>query len=474
MSTHRTIPSQFSLPVTGRRLLMAFGDLVAVNLAVVAALRIWTIVGDRAFDWAFIWAQAYWFLAMSGLWLLLAAANDFYNLSLSTRWLDAQGRLFAIELQLLLIYLIIFFLSPRDALPRLFVLYYAALSYALVALWRGLWPVLTGWEGLRQRVLIVGTGWSAQTIIHAIRTWAPNDYEIVGVVDEKSSYDPGGIVVDAEVIGYRADLTRIVEELAPHEIVLATSEEVDGLLFQALMDCYEMGVPIQFMPILYEQLTNMVPVEYARGHWNLLLPLAGNAPFDPYPVVKRGVDIALSAVGLAVFGVMLPFVALAITLDSPGPIFYRQERVGKAGRIFQIAKLRTMIPDAERLSGPTWAQEDDPRITRVGRFLRRSRLDEAPQLLNILEGEMSLIGPRPEREHYVQQLQESIPFYRTRLAVRPGVTGWAQVNYGYGSTTEDQLNKLKYDLYYIRHRSLVLDAVILLRTVGRVVRLGGR
>lgn len=474
MSQRQTIPSQFNLPVAGRRLLMGFGDLAAVNLAVVAALRIWTIVGDRAFDWAFIWAQAYWFPALSALWLLLAAANDFYSLSLNTKWLNAQARLVAIELQLLLIYPIIFFLSPRDALPRLFILYYAVLSYLLIALWRGVWPVLTGWEGLRQRVLVVGTGWSARTIIQAIQTWAPNDYEIVGVVDEKASYEPGGVVVDAEVIGHRADLISIVRELAPHEIVLATSEEVDGLLFQALMDCYELGVPIVFMPILYEQLTNMVPVEYARGHWNLLLPLAGRAPFNPYPVLKRLVDIGLSAVGLTVFGALLPFIALAITLDSPGPIFYRQERVGRAGRIFRLVKLRTMIPDAERESGPTWAQEDDPRITRVGRFLRRSRLDEAPQLINILKGEMSLIGPRPEREHYVQQLQESIPFYRTRLAVRPGVTGWAQVNYGYGSTDEDQLNKLKYDLYYIRHQSLALDAVILLRTVGRVVRLGGR
>lgn len=461
------------LPISERRLLMALGDLAAVNLAVLVALRVWAAVGDLSFSSAFILGQFHWFVILSLLWLLLAAANDFYNLRISARWLQSQARLITIQLQLLLIYLLIFFLSPRDALPRLFIVYYAVVSYILIALWRLGRPFLARWEALRQRVLVIGTGWAAQTIIEAIQTHAPDDYEVVGVIDEAGSTEPGGTVIDAPVFGHRADLARIARELHASEIVLATSGEVDGVLFQGIMDCYEAGIPIIPMPILYEQFTRMVPVEYVRGHWNVILPLEGHHHFDPYPLLKRLVDIAISLVGLMLFSVLLPLIALTMVIDSPGPIFYRQERVGRAGRPFNLFKLRTMIPDAEKISGPIWAVQDDPRVTFVGRWLRRIRLDEVPQLFNVLRGDMSIIGPRPERPHFVAYLQQQIPFYRTRLAVRPGVTGWAQVNFGYGSTDTDQLIKLKYDLYYIRHRSVLLDLLILLRTIGRVVRLEG-
>jgi exopolysaccharide biosynthesis polyprenyl glycosylphosphotransferase len=453
---------------------MALGDLAAVNLAVLVALRVWAAVGELSFSSAFILGQFHWFVILSLLWLLLAAANDFYNLRISARWLQSQARLITIQLQLLLIYLLIFFLSPRDALPRLFIVYYAVVSYILIALWRLGRPFLARWEALRQRVLVIGTGWAAQTIIEAIQTHAPDDYEVIGVIDEAGSAEPGGTVIDAPVIGHRADLVRIARELHASEIVLATSGEVDGVLFQGIMDCYEAGIPIIPMPILYEQFTRMVPVEYVRGHWSVILPLEGHHHFDPYPLLKRLVDIGISLVGLILFSVLLPLIALAMVIDSSGPVFYRQERVGRAGRPFNLFKLRTMIPDAEKLSGPIWAVQDDPRMTVVGKWLRRTRLDEAPQLFNVLRGDMSIIGPRPERPHFVAYLQQQIPFYRTRLAVRPGVTGWAQVNFGYGSTDTDQLIKLKYDLYYIRHRSVLLDLLILLRTVGRVIRLEGR
>ncbi len=464
---------RLELPISERRLLLTFGDLVVVNASVLIALYVWSVVGKRSFDLFFLLSQAHWFIILSLLWLLLAAANDFYDLALSARWARSQTRLIQITLQLLIVYLVIFFLSPRDALPRLFILYYAAISYILIALWRLLRLFLIGWVPMRRRVLVVGTGWAAQAIIGAIRQHAPNDYEIAGVVDEGKPLRSDEVIIDADVIGPGADLPQIVLQLRASEIVLATSSDVEGALFQAVMDCYELGISITPMPLLYERLTGMVPVEYVGGQWNVVLPLGGRSPFDPYPILKRLLDLALSAVGLAVFGALLPFLTLAIAIDSPGPIFYRQGRVGKAGRLFKLVKLRTMIPDAETESGPLWAVSGDPRVTRVGWLLRRSRLDEIPQLFNVLTGEMSLVGPRPERPYFVESLQRNIPFYRTRLAIRPGLTGWAQVNYGYGSTEEDALNKLKYDLYYIRNRSLMLDVLILLRTVGKVIRLQG-
>lgn len=468
-----SLPRAVQLPLAERRLLLAFGDLIAVNAAVLIALRIWSIVGRRVFGWPFILSQAHWFVILSVLWLMLARANDFYDLAISSNWLHSQIRLAQITLQLLIVYLTIFFLSPRDALPRLFILYYAVASYLLIALWRLSRPLLINWAPLRQRVLIVGVGWAAQAIIEAIEQHAPDDYEVVGIVDEAAPLRSDEVIVETDVVGYGADLARIARELHASEVILATSGNIDGALFQAIMDCYELGIPIKPMPLVYERLTGMVPVEYVRGHWNLVLPLEGSSPFDPYPILKRLMDITLSLIGLAIFALLLPLIALAITVDSPGPVFYTQERVGRAGRVFKLVKLRTMVPDAESKEGPRWATERDPRVTRVGRFLRKSRLDEIPQLFNVLKGEMSLIGPRPERPYFVERLQQTIPFYRTRLSVRPGLTGWAQVNYGYGNSEEDALNKLKYDLYYIRHRSLLLDGLILLRTIGRVVRLQG-
>jgi lipopolysaccharide/colanic/teichoic acid biosynthesis glycosyltransferase len=179
-------------------------------------------------------------------------------------------------------------------------------------------------------------------------------------------------------------------------------------------------------------------------------------------------------IGLLVFVGTLPIVALAILLDDGLPIFYSQDRLGKGGRPFRIFKYRTMFKDAEKDGQPQTATEHDPRITRLGSLLRRSRIDEIPQIINILSGEMSMVGPRAEREEWVRHFQKEIPFYRARLLVKPGLTGWAQVNYGYTATVEDTGIKLEYDLYYIKHRSLLLDLVIILRTVGTVLRLRGR
>jgi lipopolysaccharide/colanic/teichoic acid biosynthesis glycosyltransferase len=174
-----------------------------------------------------------------------------------------------------------------------------------------------------------------------------------------------------------------------------------------------------------------------------------------------------------VFLPLLPFMALAIKLDSRGPVFYRQQRLGRGGRVFMIVKLRSMRVNAEVGSGPQWATARDPRVTRVGRFLRKTRLDEVPQLFNVLTGQMSVVGPRPERPVFVEMLAREIPFYRSRLVVKPGLTGWAQVCYPYGSSTEDALRKLQYDLYYIRHQSLMRDLLIMVRTVGTMMTLRG-
>jgi len=237
------------------------------------------------------------------------------------------------------------------------------------------------------------------------------------------------------------------------------------------MNCYEHGYPIQPMQLLYEQTLGQIPVRHLGQQW-FLDPFNTTSSLS-YRAGKRLMDITLSVLGLAVFIVIFPFIALAIYLDSQGPIFYSQERVGKGGKVFHVLKLRSMMPNAEGQGKAVWASRADPRITRLGVFLRRTRLDEVPQLLNVLKGEMSIIGPRPERPQFVAELQEQIPFYRTRLSVAPGLTGWAQIKYGYGSSVEDALIKLQYDLYYIKHQSLMLDLLISLRTINVILALKG-
>jgi len=188
---------------------------------------------------------------------------------------------------------------------------------------------------------------------------------------------------------------------------------------------------------------------------------------------QRMVDLLLGALGFVVFLLTLPLIALVIRLDSAGGIFYTQMRTGLNGKPFRMVKYRTMVQDAEKATGAVFSRKGDPRITRVGNFMRKTRLDELPQVLNVLRGEMSVVGPRPERPQHIRRLTEKIPFYRTRLVVRPGLTGWAQVQYAYGSDDEDALAKLEYDLYYIRNRSLALDFNIMIRTVGKVLKMSG-
>lgn len=197
----------------------------------------------------------------------------------------------------------------------------------------------------------------------------------------------------------------------------------------------------------------------------MVLPSAGSAYHRLYGGVKRLIDLLAGLLGLAVLGVVVPCVALANRVSGPGPLFYRQVRTGQSGQPFQVIKFRSMIPDAEAASGAVWARDGDERITPVGRFLRRTRLDELPQVVNVLRGEMSLIGPRPERSEFVEQLAEAVPFYRARHAVRPGLTGWAQVQYRYGSSVDDTRIKLEYDLCYVKHASILLDLRIALQTV---------
>lgn len=462
---------RLQLRISERRLLLMAGDALAVIAAVLIALRVWAYVARASFSLEFVIPQSFWFFVLAGVWLLLASANDFYDLRLAASRTASLQRLLQITLQMLVVYLVVFFLSPRESLPRLFILYYGVASFVLIFLWRFTNPALIGWASEPRRVLIVGTDWAAQSIIDTLQSQAVRSYEIKGVIGEQE--DVGRVIGKIPVIGTGRDLLNFILRDRIAELVVTSTRELSGLTFQGVMDAYERGVTIVPMPILYERLTGRVPIESINNNWAVVLPIGGSSPLNPYPFLKRFSDIVLALAGLLGFVLLLPFLALLIRLDSPGSVFYSQVRVGLNGRHFRVYKFRTMIVDAETKTGAVFSYRGDPRVTKVGRFMRKTRLDELPQLVNILRGDMSLVGPRPERPEHVTRLQAKIPFYRTRHIVRPGLTGWAQVRYDYGASDEDALVKLQYDLYYIRHQSLALDLTIMIRTAGKMLKMSG-
>lgn len=452
-----------------RRLLLEIGDGIAVACAVLLALFLWTLTNGLAdqFTFEFLLSNIYWVPITLGAWYLFASANDFYNLMVVRRRQDMLQRLVRITLQLMLIYLLVFFFSPRETLPRLFILYHALAAFLLISFWRSVSIELFSYTTAPRRVIIWGAGESARLLDDLLKD-RQDIYHVVGRIHEAGmSQDEAMNQSD------RDNFYQLLDERVS-DIILANEGELDSVDFNMIMHAYERGVSLYPMPLVYETINKRIPVDHIRRDWLLVLPTEASSFFNIYPLLKRAMDIALALVGGLVFLLLLPFLAAAIVLDSKGGVFYSQKRIGLKGKPFTIHKLRTMVNDAEKQTGAVFAQKNDPRVTRVGRFLRRSRLDELPQVVNILRGEMSVIGPRPEREFHIERLSKTIPFYRTRLTVKPGLTGWAQVMHGYGDTDEDAKVKLEYDLYYIRNRSMILDLNIVLRTIGKVFTMAGQ
>ncbi len=317
----------------------------------------------------------------------------------------------------------------------------------------------------RRRLLLLGSGRPAQIIADAVNGSHPQ-YEVVGCVDGRPDLAENQLN-GVRILGTMGDLGTISRTTRPDILVVAVTERRQSLPVPAILDCKLKGIDVEDWPDFYEKLTGKILLTDLRPSW--LIFSDGFRRRGATLAVKRAIDLGLGIAGLTVALPLLPLIALLIKLDSRGPVFYRQERLGEGGQPFWLVKFRSMRPDAEERSGPIWAGERDPRVTRVGRFLRHSRLDELPQLINVVRGQMSLIGPRPERPAFVSQLQEKIPFYIHRLAVKPGITGWAQVKYHYGASVEDALEKLQYDFYYIKNLSIFLDLLILLQTLQVVI-----
>jgi sugar transferase (PEP-CTERM system associated) len=314
-------------------------------------------------------------------------------------------------------------------------------------------------------VLILGINDIARNIVSELSNGGNHGFEVQGFVAENLTSDAD--ILGCNRLGIIQDLEKIVRENKPNVVVVALSERRGTFPYKEILNCKLQGIRVEDWPTFYEKLTGKIIIQNLRPSW--LIFADGFTRNGLTLVVKRMTDVLLAAVGVCVSLPILGLIALLTKVDSRGPVFFRQERVGENGKIFTLYKFRTMVQDAEKETGPVWAQETDPRTTRLGRVLRRTGLDEIPQMFNVLKGDMSFVGPRPERPHFVAELQEKIPYYSQRLVVKPGITGWAQVRYGYGATVEDAIEKLQFDLYYIKNMSFFLDMLIILSTAHKVL-----
>ena len=465
-----------ALPFSERRALLMIGDILISALAGFVAFWGWhKFYPHFAIQLWGVQTQVKWLAALGLAWLILVGVNEGYDLRVAVRASRVLRLLVTSVLELAFFYLVLFFIWGRaswmtltsssrfSTLPRITPALFMLLVTILTLLWRLAYRRMFTSAALRRRAIIVGGGKAGLTLVSEIKQAAPY-YEIIGFVDDDPEKQ-GHSVAGLPVLGDRHDLVSLAQETFLNEVILAITHEIHTDLFQVLMDCHELGIEIRPMPAVYEELLGRVPVEHLGQKW-FLAPFWNSSRMPTlYRIAKRSIDIALALMGLTVLSAFLPFIFLANRLSGPGPLFYSQDRVGHGGKLFRMYKLRSMIPDAEAKGEAVWASENDPRVTRTGRFLRKTRLDELPQLFNVLKGEMSIVGPRPERPEFVQQLHEQIPFYRTRHSVKPGLTGWAQIKYRYGNTVEDALVKLQYDLYYVKRQSLLLDVLIMLRTI---------
>ncbi|HET8694196.1 MAG TPA: TIGR03013 family XrtA/PEP-CTERM system glycosyltransferase [Aquabacterium sp.] len=344
-----------------------------------------------------------------------------------------------------------------------------AIAYLVVGLIlvRGL--LLSAWRGalLQQRILIVGTGSEAQAVASDLRSRRLRSHAVVGF------YPAGELSLPTDdkrfnIFPRALNIEDIVQRHDVNQIIVAVKEQRGGNVpMDQLLSARIQGVPVMDLADFYEQTTGEVPIDSLKASW--LVYGRGFVQHRTRIVTKRIFDVLSSLTLLLIASPVMLITMIAIKLESKGPVIYRQERVGLGGRTFMCLKFRSMRTDAEKDGVAVWATKNDSRITRVGAFIRKTRIDELPQLISVLKGEMSMVGPRPERPTFVAQLREQIPYYDIRHSVKPGVTGWAQVRYAYGASVEDALHKHQYDLYYVKNNSLFLDLLVLFETVSVVL-----
>jgi sugar transferase (PEP-CTERM system associated) len=392
---------------------------------------------------------------------------DLYDLNYAVSHWDLGIRLLQGLGATSIVLAIIYYVLPHMIIGRGIALLSIVILGGTFYLWRlaiTRWLLMT--NKVKERLLVLGTGEMARKVVEELMKNRATGYQVVGFVSDNQE-KVGMSLINPKVIATTEQLLPKVKEEGINRIIVALPDRRGKLPLNSLLDCKLHGVKIEEGISFYERVTGKLLVDELRPGW--LIFSDGFIRSRPALLLKTVIDFSVALFALILFLPLMFLIALLIKLDTPGPVLYKQERVGRDGKVFTLYKFRTMLQDAEEGIGPVWAEEDDPRITRIGNLLRKTRIDELPQLINILKKDMSFVGPRPERPFFVKQLQQEIPYYDQRHVIRPGITGWAQVRYCYASSIEDAKEKLCYDLYYIKHASILLDLFIIFETVKIVI-----
>jgi exopolysaccharide biosynthesis polyprenyl glycosylphosphotransferase len=471
------------------RFMLVLGDLLMGVISVLAALFVWRLYNfysilnrllaegvppGRAEQRARLLNDLepqFWFYLLPIVWILLLIELYDPHVAGSGRR-TTRGIALAAFIGLVA-YSLVFIVREDTNLPRVGVGAFLLFASILTLFWRMMFIRLYKSTGERRRMLLIGAGKAGQTLVELYNSSGTRSFNLIGYVDDDAA-KVGKRICGWHVLGSSVHLLDIIDVYHISDLVIAINGEIHGTTFQSILDAQEKGVEVTRMPILYEEMTGRVPVHHLESDWIIRSFVDGLHVSGFYELTKRVLDIVGAIVGLLIFAVTCPFLSIAVLADSGFPIFYSQPRLGKGGLVFKIYKYRTMRQDAEADGEAKTTLENDPRVTRMGGFLRRTRLDELPQFWNVLRGDMSLVGPRAERPELVAEYQKQVPFYRARLLVKPGLTGWAQINYGYVASITETAVKIEYDLYYIKHRTLAMDFQIILRTIGTVIRRTGR
>lgn len=454
--------------ISERKILLRIFDVLSILFV------LYLVSNSFDFDYFTITKENWtWVLVLVLYISIFATVFELYDLQKSSKIEKiTSGIVFTVSITVLF-YLLTPYYTPVLPDNRLqIVFFYFAILLALF-LWRLAYITFIVSPRFYKKVLIIGETSNIETIVEAFKSSDPN-YKIVGFVncerDKLSAIKFNGIKEYAP-----RHIKDVIREENLSEIVVASysSENITSEIYYTLIKLLEEGFPINEYTQVYEDLTQRIPVQFVGKDFYKYFPFSRNNQNKLYLFYHRLFDVVISLIGVLIGVMFLPFILLGNFIGNRGTLFYSQERVGKNGNLFKIIKFRTMIKDAEQ-SGIKWAKKGDVRVTPFGKFLRHSRLDEIPQFINILKGDMSLIGPRPERPFFVRELSKMLPFYETRHIVKPGLTGWAQVKTRYAASIDDSLLKLQYDLYYIKHRGFFLDMNILIKTLSTVIFFRGQ
>ncbi len=451
--------------ISERKILLRVFDVLTVLLALYFVGIIFK------FNYFNISTTNYYWTIVLGIYLnIIGTVFEMYNLQVASNQYQVVKSIILTASTTVLVYLLTPIYTPFLPANRIQILFFYVAILLSLFLWRLFYVKFLASSRFEKKVILICDKEQAEELVLALENVDPH-YKVVGYVNSDSN-QVGKIKKEKDFVK-NIDIDKLEDFVIKHSVseVVIASQKTDGItvnLYNQLIHLLENGYVIREYTQVYEAITNRIPVQYVARDFYRYFPFSRSNQNQLYLLIVRILEMVISIIGLAIGLVISPLILLGNLLGNQGKFFYTQERIGKNGVPFRILKLRTMVKNAES-NGAVFTTINDSRITAFGKFLRKTRIDEIPQFFNILKGEMGVIGPRPERPVFVREIAEVMPFYETRHVIKPGLTGWAQVNYSYGETIDDSLIKLQYDLYYIKHRSIFLDINIVLKTFSTVL-----